>query len=132
MASTRFVAIRADGAISAYEMNLAPVTFFGTGYYRVASGIDVTESMFDFTITEVILLRAIAGSGGQTKVDVKVNGVSIFTPGGEPVVLASAGNDARDAKVPSSPAVVAGNSLAMDITEVEDGFPQDITVILKG
>ena len=122
--------VYSGGAWGAVGAAGAPMTFFGTGYYREASGIDVQERNVALTIGTVVLRREIAGTAGTTEVDVLVNGVSMFLLANRPKVLFSAGDAARVLVIPDFPSIPAAARVEMDIVTVEDGNPQDITVLL--
>ena len=106
----------------------SPYTFFGTGYYRTATGIDVQRVSPGFTSTAIVFKRAIAGTTGTTEIDVLVNGVSMFLPANRPKILASAGNDATTVVIPDSPIILNNATVQMSIVGVESGDPQDVTV----
>lgn len=81
------------------------------------------------TITTAVLWRRIAGSSGTTEVDIKKNGVTIFST--KPSVTSGAGNNAQSTNaVISSSALVVGDRLTMDITQAEGGSPEDLTLTL--
>ena len=110
--------------------------FRADGYYRLfTSGtIDIQEANFPFTIGQVIMRREIAGTGGQTVVDILKNGVSIYNvnPGNRPTITSAMGNQARViATLPDVVSVLAGDRIEMSIAQVETGGPQDIFLILE-
>lgn len=108
------------------------MTLRGDGYYRNCDGIDITEAREDFEISSVIMRREIAGSGGQTVVDILKNGTTIFTtPANRPTILASAGDEARTTATPDVVSVSAGDRLEMEVVEAEDGDPQDVVVFIN-
>lgn len=120
----RFAQINGPGASYRYE-------FRGTGYYRVATSVDVNRVAPAFESSEVVLLRETAGTSGTTEVDILVNGASIFLPANRPKVLASAGNQAVVVVTPDFPNIPNNARICMDILSVEDGDPQDLTIIVR-
>lgn len=109
----------------------APYTFRGDGYFRPASGIDVTRADGAFIITEIDVLREIAGTSGATEVDLLVNGSSVFLPANRPKVLASFGNQAVVLATPDFPNVPDNARIELVILTAEDGDPQDLAVVLR-
>ena len=120
------------GTITALGKKPRPILFFGTGRYRVASGVDVQEAGDSFTIAYVVLRREIAGISGTTLIDVLKNGVSIWnvTPGNRPSITAASGDDQRVTAIPDVVSIASTDRLEVEIVEVETGSPQDLVVEL--
>lgn len=111
--------------------------FRADGYFRLftTGTIDIQECPFPFTISQVAMRREIAGTGGQTRVDILKNGVSLWNvnPNNRPVVTAAAGNQARVVfGAPDVVSIAQGDRLEMSIVETETGSPQDILLQLIG
>lgn len=120
------------GVITFVGKKRAPILFFGTGRYRVSSGVDVQEAGDDFTIAYVVLRREIAGSSGTTLIDVLKNGVSIWNvnPGNRPSITAASGDDQRVTAIPDVTSIASTDRLEVEIVTVESGSPQDLVVEL--
>ncbi len=129
-----------DNTVAAHVNTPLPVINFiqlfrADGYYRLftIATIDIQEAEHSYTISQVIMRREIAGTGGQTVVDILKNGVSIWNvnPGNRPTITAAAGNQARIiATLPDTLTVTKGDRLEMAIVQVETGSPQDISLQL--
>lgn len=88
-----------------------------------------------YTIVGVEVYRAIAGTGGQTRINLALgaNGaaaVDLYTVGARPTIAAAAGNFVHlTAGLPDiSTAVPAGSRLELNVQEVETGTPTDLSV----
>lgn len=106
-------------------------TFRADGYYRLFTigTIDIDEAIDSYTLGHIVMRREIAGTGGQTVVDILKNGVSIYnvTPANRPTITAVMGNQARIvAALPDVLSITRGDRMEMSIVEVENGSPQDI------
>lgn len=82
------------------------------------------------TITGVLLTRDVAGVSDFTRVDILVNGVSIFAlDADKPIVTPGGGAYAFSLKVPTAgAALVAGDRVEAEIEAVEGGNPENIRV----
>lgn len=120
------------GTITVLGKKRAPILFFGTGRYRVSSGVDIQEAGDEFTIAYVVLRREIAGETGTTLIDVLKNGVSIWNvnPGNRPSVTAAGGDDQRVTATPDVTTISSTDRLEVEIVTVETGSPQDLVVEL--
>lgn len=111
------------------------ITLRGDGYYRPATGVDIVEPVDGMMVSNVVLRREIAGTGGTTEIDILVNGVSLWsvTPANRPKILFSDGDGARVVSgPPDNPNIAVGARIEMDILSAEDGNPQDLVAILRG
>ena len=110
----------------------AGILFRADGYYRAATGIDIFEPMSNFSISLIVVRRAIAGTSGTSEIDILKNGTTIFTTtANRPKILYSAGNAARVTAIPDVPAVTAGDRLEMILLSAEGGNPQDLVAFIK-
>lgn len=82
------------------------------------------------TIAGVELTRDVAGTAGTTRVDLLVNGVSVFAVDGDkPQIAFGAGALARSYKVPTAAAAVAAGAFVQaELENVEGGNPENIRV----
>lgn len=80
------------------------------------------------TIRHVRLERRTAGTSGTTRIDVKINGVSVFAADADkPQVAFGAGNNATSVADPTaSAAYVAGDRVEALLDTVEGGAPHDL------
>ena len=107
--------------------------FIVSGQIAVAVGIGLQESCCPFKITHVVVRRRKAGgTGGQTKIDILMDGVSIWEddPDDRPVILQSGGDNQRIVAVtPVLLNLAADTSLSMSVLEIETGTaPEGLSV----
>lgn len=115
-----------------YPPRPVSIAFRADGFFRIASGIDITEPQESFTISRVVFRREIAGSAGTTEIDLLLNGTTIFTTvANRPKIQALLGDGARVTAVPDITAVSGGDRLEMEIIGVEDGDPQDAVAFIE-
>lgn len=118
-------------------LGLKTFNFSIDGYLSLIDGL---PSIFDapyiadsnYTISSVRLVRRAAGTSGTTRVNILLNGVSIFASDGvKPQVLFSDGDNATSLKAAfATSAVTAGQRLEAQIETVEGGNPADIRVTI--
>jgi len=86
----------------------------------------------NLTINSVRLLRRSAGTSGTTRVDILLDGYSIFsTDGDKPQVNYSDGANATSNKTSFlTSSITSGQIVDSEIETVEDGNPEDIRIII--
>lgn len=137
--------IRYNNALGIWELSNDGISFSGIGagsssyfylifeaqgYYREAQNIDITEAMSNFTISEVKVLRQIAGTDGYTSFQLYNNGIGVFNT--VPIIPYTTGDGYSSLLIPNNTTVSSGNKLYMNILVAEQGDPQDLKIIIKG
>ena len=111
--------------------NLYIAAFRADGYYRIAEAIDIIEVAKTFIISNVTVLREIAGTSGTTEIDILKNGTTIFTTAANrPKITSAMGDHARVTAVPDVIFISSGDRLEMTIVSAENGGPQDLVALL--
>ncbi len=114
------------------RLNTTSYQLRADGYYRQATGVDITEITESKVLTQAILRREISGSDGVSEVDILRNGVSVFTPSTRPKVGATFGDQYRGVFTLNSPTFSSGDRIEMSIITKESGNPQDLSITIKG
>lgn len=114
----------------AHTRELYHVDFVVNGMLTISSEVDCGRAAIAGDVQSVIIARGKAGNSGQTVVDVKIEGVSVFpNPADRPKILASQGNNvcSQVANV-ENVGCDALDYVTIDIVEAEQGPASNLHV----
>lgn len=101
----------------------------GEGYLQTATGLDVMPVITAGNITQIKVMREIAGTSSSTIVDINKNGTTIFTTqANRPSFAFGSGNNLISNPTPDITSFNADDLLSFDIDQVEGGSPANIRI----
>lgn len=108
--------------------------WMANGPYQVGSEVDGAYiSSSAFTINGIYLWRGIAGATGSTVLDIHKNGTTLYTTQvNRPTIQYNDADRKVQSTLPDVTSVTIGDTITLDIDNIETGNPKDLMIVMQG